>query len=283
MTPTTAPLALALKSIPVRFDEDNHVYSLSQDGDTKWLMGVTSILQCAAKEFMGWYAAGEMAKALGVDKSEDERIKWRKPRYVGGAWEPDRSYTVPEITKIVTEARKAFDRTSRAARGTGTDAHGWIKDHIAGRKPDLPTDPSALHAVTAFRAWEKAFDVHWLASELIVVSLTHGYAGTLDGVAVVRNKVVLLDLKTSGGVYDEYFTQLQAYADALAEMATVQTPAIEEQAIVWIPKDGRPAVYCPNPIPPEISRASFHGLMAEYRRRRYVKNLVENGGWAGMR
>jgi hypothetical protein len=275
--------ALHLKLIPVVFDDENHVYSLDRGTGPEWLLGVTTVLKCASQGWMGWYAAGEMAKALGVDKAEDEKTGWRKPRYVGGAWAPDKAYAQADILKIVVEARKAFDRTSKAAQGKGKDAHGWIEDHIAGRSPVLPTDAESLKAVNAFRAWEETAKVEWLASELIVVSETHGYAGTLDAVARVNGKVALLDLKTSSGVYEEFFKQLQAYADAFAEMSTLATPAIDETAVVWIPKDGRPAVYSRNPIPPDVSRKAFHGLMAEYRFRRCVESVKENGGWAGMR
>jgi hypothetical protein len=57
-----------------------------------------------------------------------------------------------------------------------------------------------------------------IASEKLVYSSDHGYAGTADLVGTLNGQLALLDIKTGRGVYPEYKLQLAAYAVAWGEM-----------------------------------------------------------------
>ena len=57
-----------------------------------------------------------------------------------------------------------------------------------------------------------------IASEKLVFSREHGYAGTADLIGTLNGRLALLDIKTGRGVYPEYKLQLAAYAVAWGEM-----------------------------------------------------------------
>ena len=58
----------------------------------------------------------------------------------------------------------------------------------------------------------------FIGSEVAVGSAVHGYAGTLDALVETEQRGrVLLDLKTSRGVYDSAHLQLAAYRAAAVE------------------------------------------------------------------
>lgn len=57
-----------------------------------------------------------------------------------------------------------------------------------------------------------------IASEQLVFSGEHVYAGTADLIGTVNGRLAILDIKTGRGVYPEYKLQLAAYAVAWGEM-----------------------------------------------------------------
>ncbi len=75
----------------------------------------------------------------------------------------------------------------------------------------------------------RAFE--WLASEQLVYSKTHKFAGTLDGLAKWDNKTVIVDFKTSNKTYTDYdasekLPQLAAYVIALEEIEDIKIDAV---------------------------------------------------------
>jgi hypothetical protein len=86
-------------------------------------------------------------------------------------------------------------------------------------------------------AWD-TFHATWkpkiLERELLVVSNEYFYAGTLDIIAQVNNKKMLLDIKTGKAIYDTYPLQLAAYKQALKEMGL----EVDATAIVLLKEDG---------------------------------------------
>jgi len=97
------------------------------------------------------------------------------------------------------------------AANLGSAVHDEVESIILGRpspEPPLPVRPYIHH----FRAWVKAFNPTFEASELTVWSPTHGYAGTLDMIASIDGYGRgLIDVKTGKDVYGETALQLAAY------------------------------------------------------------------------
>lgn len=113
---------------------------------------------------------------------------------------------------------------SEAAAEIGTVAHAMVemdaqgKDpiaiatHLKTALPDLEMQSKAMSAFNAYLSWKKNFGVQIIEQEIQLVSEKHRYGGTIDAIGIVGNQLVLLDWKTSSGIYEDYLVQLAAYA-----------------------------------------------------------------------
>lgn len=70
-------------------------------------------------------------------------------------------------------------------------------------------------AIQSFIAWKNANDPKMLASEIVVFSEKHGYAGTVDFVCKIGDEFWIIDFKTSQQVWPSHELQLSAYKEAL--------------------------------------------------------------------
>jgi len=121
------------------------------------------------------------------------------------------------IDDLLTKSASEHNRVKTAAADRGTDIHRRIASYVGNKYQYIAHDEDPV--VTAFRAWQDSAQFVPIASEKLVYSLEHGYAGTTDLIGVVRNgRLALLDIKTGRGVYPEYKLQLAAYAVAYGEM-----------------------------------------------------------------
>jgi hypothetical protein len=69
-----------------------------------------------------------------------------------------------------------------------------------------------LSAFEAFKEWFESNSFKVISQEEPMVSEVHFYGGTPDAIALDgKGRLVLLDWKTSDGVYPEYLYQLAAY------------------------------------------------------------------------
>lgn len=79
-----------------------------------------------------------------------------------------------------------------------------------------------LNAYGSYLAWRREHRVVPIKAEVRVVSRALGYAGTVDLLASVDDRLVLVDYKTSKSVYPEYRVQVTAYRHAALEMREVK-------------------------------------------------------------
>lgn len=186
-----------------------------------------------------------VTQVLGV-LDKPALVPWAERETARGAWLLARrkGYRVPDTAdQFLRDVRSAgLDATSRkddaAERGKAVHAalEGWIES-------------KAIPTVTAFPAhWRgyfrslagflMTFEGEFVESELAVGSLTHGFAGTRDTVAVAITSKgrTMLDLKTSKRCYPgSHFPQLAAYELAGVECGELPT---DRQGIVVLPGDG---------------------------------------------
>lgn len=117
---------------------------------------------------------------------------------------------------LYEEAEKAAD--------IGTCAHGMVERHIQG----VPADEIEIYAQDtlidsgmcdkarvaygAYLSWAENFKVEIHSQEVLLVSESYKYGGTPDAIGTIGGQTVLLDWKTSNGVYTDYLIQLAAYA-----------------------------------------------------------------------
>jgi hypothetical protein len=121
---------------------------------------------------------------------------------------------------------KSMDEERDNAAGAGKLAHSMIENIIHGRdyaadirRADFSDDQwdKALEAVGAFASWREQVHLEVLLTEMPLVSEKHRFGGTLDIWARVRDRLTVIDLKTSGRVYGEMILQQAGYAILLDE------------------------------------------------------------------
>ena len=133
----------------------------------------------------------------------------------------------PALLKWAWEQGRAgldFRKTSSAAADVGTIAHWLIECHLKGLDPDTsefsPVDLAAAeNAEIKFLSWWDGQGMTVVGCELQLVSTVYGYGGTLDILTRTREGgACLVDLKTSKGIYDEYWHQVAAYGQIWNEL-----------------------------------------------------------------
>ena len=110
------------------------------------------------------------------------------------------------------------DSTRSATPQQQQERRGSARHETARRRPAVAGTgnrrrrPRAVALVEAYLKFCRDWDLHAEYVESAVYSVTHGYAGTLDLIATLRDgKRWLLDLKTSKGVYGDMALQQAAY------------------------------------------------------------------------
>lgn len=139
------------------------------------------------------------------------------------------------ITVIdIEEASRMHTKKKEEAADIGTRIHKWVERWIAGEKPELPDNEKERKGVTAFLKFQKEHNVKWLESEKIVYSKKYNFAGILDAVGTIGDKLTLIDFKSSNALYDEYRFQVSAYQLAYEEMTGKK---IDERIIIRFGKE----------------------------------------------
>ncbi len=113
---------------------------------------------------------------------------------------------------------KYMDLPVKAAE-IGTMAHKMIEHHISELPPPVFEDVTpemiakAKQAFDNYLNWEKQTGLEILCKyqELQLVSLEYQYGGTPDAIGTIDGQLVLIDWKTSAGIYPDYLIQLAAY------------------------------------------------------------------------
>ncbi len=120
----------------------------------------------------------------------------------------------------IDEACKQHQIKKQEAADIGTQIHllvsAWIKKEEINIPDDL--DPRIRNGFDAFLKFQQEHKAKWVESEKIVYNPVFEYAGILDAVAEIDGKLVLVDFKSSNGLYPEHAFQAAAYQDAYQEM-----------------------------------------------------------------
>jgi hypothetical protein len=117
------------------------------------------------------------------------------------------------------EGRDLYENRDKAAN-IGTAAHSMVEASINGLDPELCADLLALDdegrrkargSFGAYQSWASMTKLEIVAQEMQLVSETYRFGGTPDAIGRVNGALVLVDWKTSNGVYSDYLLQLAAY------------------------------------------------------------------------
>ena len=188
---TASPPVLGLTRTP------KHIYTWrTETFDSGPLPSVTSILNIVDKSgaLVGWAKRETAACAV---RNLDMLAEMRQ---AGGD------------AAAVNWLKAIPDYQRDTAADIGTRVHALAESTAKGI-PVTPTDEERPF-LAAFQRFLDEWQPRYLATEEMVASLTHRYAGTLDAIVEMAGKVWMLDTKTGTGVYPETALQLSAYGGA---------------------------------------------------------------------
>jgi hypothetical protein len=120
--------------------------------------------------------------------------------------------------------QRAHAKLLEKAGDIGTQAHALVEAWCRARLgvTDAPKAPDACdearRAFAAFEAWAVSVDLQPILIEERIVSRRHGYAGTVDLLALVKGVTTVVDFKTGKSIYGEAHLQNVAYQVAVEEM-----------------------------------------------------------------
>lgn len=211
--------------VTIHFDTARHLYTVDDSVlgfVKKRVLGITSVLGTIAKPALMYWAVNQAIELL-------ER------KLVCGQ-------IIDEVQKkeLLEEARRLHTVRKTKAANIGTMIHEWVETYVkakitAKQTPNLPMNEQMQNACNAFLMWEKETNAKFFHSERKVYSRKHQYAGTLDLEGEVDGKPVIIDIKTSSGIYPEMAYQTSAYLKAREEE---EKKEYAERWIVRIGKDG---------------------------------------------
>ncbi len=120
---------------------------------------------------------------------------------------------------------------SKTATDFGSRVHNLTE--MMDRGYVLAVEPDLFPWSVAWRCFVEDKVDHFLYIECFLFSLKHGFAGTCDRVAVLKNgDVAIVDLKTSNWISDDYGLQTCAYYAAFYEMTGLR---VQQRMAVYLP------------------------------------------------
>jgi hypothetical protein len=212
------------------------------------LPSVTTIMGVLDKSgpLIGW------AKRITAEAAVDNRDQLATWMELGG-----RAGAISLLTKAASVKRdKAAD--------VGTRVHALAESVARGVPVELTEEERPF--LTAYQLFLKEWEPRYLATEEMVVSLTHGYGGTFDAIVEMAGDVWMLDTKTSKGCYPETSLQLAAYtfADFIGRPADgkrYSIPPITAYGVLHLRPEGYEVV------PYAVDQETFNAFL--YARRLY--------------
>lgn len=184
--------------------------------DGKRYPSVTTILSCVGKPaLINW--AAKIERELVLETSADLYCDCpTAPKMSRVAW----------LTTMGNRLGKsrAHQRMLSKAGDIGSQVHALIEWTLRARLCEQPgpspsiTSDKAQWAFSCWQNWSKSVDLKPIAVEQVVYSEMHGYAGTMDLLALVNGQATVLDWKTGKAVYNEAHLQNAAYRYAIREM-----------------------------------------------------------------
>lgn len=185
-------------------EKKKHFYDVYLDGDeqpSRRLNGVTGCLDVIAKPaLIPW------AKKEALSLVELALVKqMNAPITITPDW----------IQQLICDAKRRPDRIKEDAAALGTDIHAIIDKLVHGEAVQYPEEYAP--AVQAFQQWWFDSGIELVMGDTKVASVLHGYGGSLDALGRRNGQYIILDWKTSNGIWPEYALQVAAYAQAFYE------------------------------------------------------------------
>jgi hypothetical protein len=225
--------------VVLEFEPEKHIYTVKG----KRIEGVTGVTGIINKPALMYWAVNQtiefLQKVLKAGTSYDEL----------------------QIKDLLEQAKYAHRKTSTEATDIGQLVHEAIEKYIkTGIKTEL-INLKAKEAFNKFLSWQEENEVKFLECERKIYSEKFEYAGTMDFYCDIKGKRFIGDIKTSSGIYEEYFFQTSAYQQAYQEETNVQ---VDGHIIVRVSKIGELEVV--ENYDYEKNIKAFNGALQLYKR-----------------
>ena len=199
-------------------EDGTRTYEHKITGET--FLSVTTAMKVIAKEALVVWAAKLVASEAMEQLPRLVQAARRKPC---GQYGDKRCGVCRDCVTIDLAGRPNQKKTD--AGNIGKRVHKAAEQEQLG-VPATTVDPEIAGHLEQYHQWLQVFEPRYDATEMTVINRQYGYAGTLDGIvrlgwcppkwAHLVGKPLVLDIKTSKGVYDEFSLQLAAYANGEA-------------------------------------------------------------------
>lgn len=141
--------------------------------------------------------------------------------------------------KWLKEVGEDADTIRDEAGRRGSIVHKLTEEYDAGMEINLlNTDGNIGYKLAEWSMFEryvdfrKSHELEVLLSEVNIIDPKLGYAGTVDRVIRYNGKTILVDIKTSNAIHDQYWLQLAAYSELIKKNA--KKIKIDNVAILWL-------------------------------------------------
>lgn len=127
----------------------------------------------------------------------------------------------------------------KTAQIRGTAVHELAEAVVSHEPVDVPEELADY--VRSYVSFLETFDVDVIATEALIANRTLKYAGKLDVLAYIGNRLWLLDIKTSRAVYPETAMQCAAYARAelcISNGVVWEMPNVDAIGVVHVTDGG---------------------------------------------
>jgi len=217
------------KKVTVDFSKPHQKYYLA---DGSQIPGVTTILSELSKPAIPHWAFRQGKEPMYASLSQaakEQKVNLKKLKKTDATlW----AYKAGRLRKN----GYLYKKRDRAAE-IGTVAHEYIRLKDEGKELDSSNIDAgvwelAMRCVASYESWMGTSKVKILGLEMQLVSETYRYGGTLDKYCIYSGKKTLWDYKTGKDIFPDYFYQLSAYANLLAEAGK----KVEQAFIVNLPK-----------------------------------------------
>ena len=235
-------------SVELKFNPDKHVYTV----DGVVVQSATGITGVINKPALMYWAVNQAIE------------------FLQNSLKAGQSYDEIQLQRILDGAKSAHRLRKEEAGDIGTLVHQAVENYIKTGVETNIVHPKAKECYGNFMNWVKEYGVKFISSERKVYSKEYRYAGTADFECIIGGKTFVGDIKTSTGIYNEYWFQVSGYQQALEE----ETKRLYDgQVIVRVGKDGSFEVqYRYNNDYLENVKA-FNGAHALFRRLQTLKDM----------
>lgn len=235
-------MSVAIAAPPVVEYDDGPPRKYTVNG--KVVPSVTQVLGCLAKDALPWWGMQVGVRGLLHLRNLGVEIPWDDDE---GA------------CKLLIEHKLTVNHVVRTAAVRGQGAHDaleqWATDGRVPRPSEFPAEDRGFIQALARALMVLRPEVE--ATEVVVGSAVHGFAGRYDMRAVSDGRRVRLDLKTGKAVYPTHMLQLAGYEIAALEMG--EEPS-DRQLVVRLGAGGEFEI-----VESHATGDMFLGVLAAYR------------------